>query len=158
MTKDRIQTNLTMMVVSESLAAPKIGTVLRFRDKWQKCPYLAPIFTFWGGKIGAPLRNNFAWQKSHDLAPILPFEGVGKQSTTMILTLHGKSAQIWLRFLQFEGGNLSTTMNVRTCTSTIRRIFIAYCSVGYLCPDFAPIYHLLGGCPDFYFSSLKTLP
>ena len=30
---------------AESLAAPKIGTVLRIRDKWQKCPYLAPIFT-----------------------------------------------------------------------------------------------------------------
>ena len=48
-------------------------------------------------------------------------------------------------------------MNVRTCTSIISRIFIVYYSVGYLCPDFAPIYHDLGGCPDFYFSSLKTL-
>ena len=48
-------------------------------------------------------------------------------------------------------------MNVMTCTLIIRRIFIVYCLVGYLCPDFAPIYHDLGGCPDFYFSSLKTL-
>ena len=73
------------------------------------------------------------------------------------LTLHGRSALIWLRFLQFEGGNRSTTMNVMTCTLIIRRIFIVYCLVGYLCPDFAPIYHDLVGCPDFYFSSLKTL-
>ena len=48
-------------------------------------------------------------------------------------------------------------MNARTCTSIIRRIFIVYCLVGYQCPDFAPIYHDSGGCPDFYFSSLKTL-
>ena len=48
-------------------------------------------------------------------------------------------------------------MNVMTCTLIIRRIFIVYCLVGYLCPDFAPIYHDLVGCPDFYFSSLKTL-
>ena len=48
-------------------------------------------------------------------------------------------------------------MNVRTCTSIIRRIFIDHCLVGYLCPDFALIYYDLGGCPDFYFSSLKTL-
>ena len=48
-------------------------------------------------------------------------------------------------------------MNVMTCTLITRRIFIVYCLVGYLCPDFAPISHDLGGCPDFYFSSLKTL-
>ena len=31
---------------SESLAAPIIGAVLRYRGKWQKCSDLAPIFAF----------------------------------------------------------------------------------------------------------------
>ena len=60
---------------AESLAAPKIGAVLRFRDKWQKCPNLAPIFTIWGGKIGAPLWNDFEWQKCPELAPIFTIWG-----------------------------------------------------------------------------------
>ena len=30
----------------ESLAAPIIGAVLRYRGKWQKCSDLAPIFAF----------------------------------------------------------------------------------------------------------------
>ena len=46
---------INLVAVAESLAAPKIGAVLQFRGKWQKCPYLAPIFTIIRGKIGAPL-------------------------------------------------------------------------------------------------------
>ena len=36
-------------------------------------------------------------------------------------------------------------------------IFNVYILISYLCPDFAPIYHDLEGCPNFYLSSLKTL-
>jgi len=34
------------MIRAESLAAPIIGAVLRYRGKWQKCSDLAPIFAF----------------------------------------------------------------------------------------------------------------
>ena len=48
-------------------------------------------------------------------------------------------------------------MNVRTCTSIKRGNFYDYCLIGNLYTDFATIYHKLEGCPNFYFSSLKTL-
>ena len=35
--------------------------------------------------------------------------------------------------------------------------FDIYCLLAYLCLDFALFYHDLEWCPDFYFSSLKTL-
>ena len=141
----RIYLSFNIIIIS-SMAIPSVDHFFPYKVSMCNSSWL---FTIWGGKIWAPLWNDFAWHKWPDLAPIFyNLRGWGGIRSPLWIDF------AWLRFLEYLWGG---EMNVRTCTSIIRRIFIDHCLVGYLCPDFALIYYDLGGCPDFYFSSLKTL-
>ena len=126
---------------AESLAAPKIGAVLRFWDKWQKCPDLAPIFTIWGGKIGAPLWTDFKWQKCHNLAFIFTIWG-GKIGALLwidfmwlkcpdlapIFTIWGGEIGVplwvWGLVLQEKGGFLLFTVKLVICIPILPRFIM----------------------------------
>ena len=123
---------------AESLAAPKIGAVLRFRDKWQKCPDLAPIFTIWGGKIGAPLWTDFKWQKCHNLAFIFTIWG-GKIGALLWIDFMWLKCPDLAPIFQFEGGKLEYHYECEDLYFKKKEDFycllLSWLSVSRFCPD-----------------------